>query len=282
MFSASLQRLRLREEEAEDIVAEAAAKETTAPGERDAAREEREVAEFEGMSPREQKLLQGQADAFVRAFPTEMAEIPPENVIERVRFGEILQRRAELLARDEGLGSVAGRQRETQIQRIVDRLRNEAGFEEGVPPGAEGQALLDRWRALAEAQVDASAEDAPGEDVRTADLVSAADLAAMSETEISDIESTADAFINEISESTRGLGGIQEELQQATSRQRRVIQPLLLQRVTALWTDPVAPWSEPENRPGVGFTVFGGRPGGDVFADVRSPQEIVDIMMGIN
>ncbi len=277
MFSESLRRQRLREEGAEDIGVEAAAVAETPPGERAAAGEARDVTEFEGRTPAQAGTDRAEADAFRTTFPVELEGV--ESDLEAIFRGNMLTRQAELLARNEGLGSTAGRQREQNVQRIVERLRIEAGFAEGVPPGAEGQRLVNRWRAIAEAQVDALAEgDDPEQPTR--DLISQADLAAMTDDEIAGIQSTATSFIQEIEDNTRNLSSITEELGIATARERRVITPLLLEKVTEKWLDPIAPWSDPENRPGVGFTVFGGRAGGDVFAEARSPQDIVDLIMG--
>lgn len=275
MFSASLRRQRLREEEGEDILAVGEAEGRTPAGQRDAAAELREIDEFNNMTPAERKLLQGQADAFTRAFPEEMADINPANVIERVRFGEILENRERLIEQNRGLGSTAGRQREQAILRNMRDQMNAAGISD-FSTGEAGEDQRARFRANAERFVDASGEFEPDRAVTTGEVSRAADLEGMTQQQIDSITSEATSIIEEIFENTRSLRGIQEDLELRPRREIRLLEPLILEEITARWNDPENPWSDPANRPGVGFTVSGGRRGGDIFAEARSPQDILD------
>lgn len=275
MFSQSLRRARLREEEGEDIFAVGAAEARTPAGERDAAAELREIDEFNNMSPTDRKLLQGQADAFTRAFPEEMGDINPANVIERVRFGEILENRERLIEQNRGLGSTAGRQREQAILRNMRDQMDAAGISD-FSTGEAGEDQRARFRANAERFVDASGEFEPDTSITTGEVSRAADLEGMTQQQIDSITSEATSIIEEIFENTRSLRGIQEDLELRPRREIRLLEPLILEEITARWNDPENPWSDPANRPGVGFTVSGGRRGGDIFAEARSPQDILD------
>ncbi len=194
---------------------------------------------------------------------------------------ELIIRQQELIQRNQGLGSVSGRQREARIQRIVDEQMRAEGFEE-VPPGLEGQRLLARWRGNAERQVDAESAGEPGEDVTTAELVEQADLARLTPQERDSLQANADSFVSNIEITTRNLPDIQQELDLASRSRQRLLEPLILQLVTDRWNDPDEPWSDPTRRPGAGLALGGrGRGAGpDAFKEANSPQEIVDIFFG--
>jgi len=278
MFSASFARLRGREEGAADIAAVAEATEGTEAGRRAKALGERQETVFEDRSPSEIQSDIAQANAFLVRFGD---EIPTEIPRDDDAFGEMLVRQEELIQRNEGLGSVAGRQREARIQRIVDDQMRAEGFEE-VPPGTEGQRLLARWRGNAERQVDAESAEEPGEEVTTAQLVEQADLARLTPQERETLQANADSFVSNIETTTRNLPEIQQELDLSSPSRQRLLEPLILQLVTNKWNDPDEPWSDPTLRPGAGIA-FGGRgrgAGPDAFKEANSPQEIVDIIFG--
>ncbi len=282
MFSRSLARLQGREEGAADIAAVAEATEGTEAGRRAAARETRDVAEFEDRSPSEIQADVARANANLVRFGDEIPpEIPRDDEQQINEFADMLIRQQELIQRNQGLGSVSGRQREARIQRIVDEQMRAEGFEE-VPPGLEGQRLLARWRGNAERQVDAESAGEPGEDVTTAELVEQADLARLTPQERDSLQANADSFVSNIEITTRNLPDIQQELDLASRSRQRLLEPLILQLVTDRWNDPDEPWSDPTRRPGAGLALGGrGRGAGpDAFKEANSPQEIVDIFFG--
>jgi hypothetical protein len=282
-FSETLRRMREREEGAADIASESEALEGTAAGVRAIADERRRRETFEALTPAELTQKEGAVDAFRRRFAEEMAEIPdePGNLIEAFEFGTMLARQEELNQRNEGLGSVAGRQRENRIQTIIDQQLKAIG-RENFPPGPEGRAMASRFRANAERQVDAEASGEPGADVTTDEIILAADRAELSDEQLQSIEAEADSILADVTATTRSLSGIQGDMEFISSGQRRVLEPLLLERVIALWDDPQDPWSDPGNRPGSGIAVggFGRGAGPAKFKEADSPQEIVDIIMG--
>jgi hypothetical protein len=282
-FSETLRRSREREEGAADIAAESAARETTAAGVRDIADETRRRETFEALTPAELTQKEGAVAAFRRRFEEEMREIPdlPENLIEAFEFGSMLARQEELNLRNQGLGSVAGRQREALIQRFVDQQLAEID-QQSFPPGPAGTALAARFRANAERQVDALSSGEPGADITTSDLILAADRAELTDEQLAGLEAEAEGILRDVTATTRSLSGIQQEMTIISSGERRILEPLLLQRVIALWDDPTDPWSDPGNRPGAGIAVggFGAGAGPAKFKDANSPQEIVDIIMG--